>query len=91
MSEHPTRTHDLEESVQRLTSFTADLRLDVETCRVLLQLLGVTQAELDLAKGEVKKQWDPGADLTVQQIAMGRVVETLRQLLAGRGRTTKGH
>jgi hypothetical protein len=72
-------------------SLIADLRVDVETCRVLLQLLGMTQEELDLAKRELKKEWDAAADVTVQQISGRRAVETLRQLLAGRGRTTKGH
>ena len=86
-----TRINALEDSVRRLMSLIADLRLDVETCRVLLQLLGMTQEELDLAKRELKKEWDAAADVTVQQIAERRAVETLRQLLAGRGRTTKGH
>jgi hypothetical protein len=87
-----TRINTLDDSVRRLMSFIAELRLDVETCRVLLQLLGMTQEELDLAKKELKKEeWDAAADVSVQQSAERRAVETLRQLLAGRGRTTKGH
>ena len=72
-------------------SFIADLRLDIETCRVLLQLLGATREELDLAKSELKKERDVTADVTVQPIAERRAVETLRRLLANRGRTTEGH
>ena len=91
MSDDSTRIAELEDSVRRSMSFIADLRLDVETCRVLLQLLGVTQEELDLAKRELEKERDAAADVTVQQIAESRAVQTLRQLLAGRGRTTEGH
>lgn len=93
-SDDSKRIGELEESVQLLEKLIGELRLEVGTCRVLLRLVGVTQQEFDLAREQLKKDWNPAADIgnrVVQQSAERRTAEKMRELLAGRGRTTKGH
>ena len=71
-SDDSRRIGELEESVQLLEKLIGELRLEVGTCRVLLRLVGVTQQEFDLAREQLKKDWNPAADIANRVVQQRR-------------------
>lgn len=76
---------DIHESIQILSKSIGDLSLKIETCRLLLRVLGVSAKEFDEAQSALEQHWNAQAAPLLDRIRKRRTDEALRRLLESRG------
>jgi hypothetical protein len=66
--------------------FIGELRLDVETCRAALAVLGIPQEKFDQMRAEMESRWKASMDPILERVRDRRTLSALEAELRRRGR-----